>query len=105
VRLLSPETVKLMRSNHLPDGVWVGMGQPGVNTGTGYGLGVSVLVDPVKRGNLGSKGEFGWSGAASTHFIIDPEKDIIGIFLTQKFPDDRIFYNEFITMIYQAFIE
>ena len=105
VRLLAPGTVRLMRSNHLPDGVWVGMGQPGVNTGTGYGLGVSVLVDPVRRGNLGSKGEFGWSGAAATHFIIDPEKDIVGIFLTQKMPDDRIFYNEFITMIYQALME
>lgn len=103
VRLLSPETVKLMSSNHLPDGLWVG--PPGVNSGTGYGLGVSVLVDPVKRGNLGSKGEFGWSGAASTHFIIDPEKGIVGIFLTQKLPDDRIFYNEFITMTYQALIK
>jgi CubicO group peptidase (beta-lactamase class C family) len=99
-RLLSPETVKLMRSNHLPDGVWVG-----ANNATGYGLGVSVLVDPVKRANLGSKGEWGWSGAASTHFIIDPEKDIVGILLTQKFPDDRLYYNEFITMTYQAFME
>jgi CubicO group peptidase (beta-lactamase class C family) len=103
VRPLSPGTVKPMSSNHLPDGMWVG--QPGVNSGTGYGLGVSVLVDPVRRGNLGSKGEFGWSGAASTHFIIDPEKGIVAIFLTRKFPDDRIFYNEFITMIYQALIE
>ena len=92
----------MMRSNHLPDGVWVGMGQPVVNTGVGYGLGVSVLVDPIRRGNLGSKGEFGWSGAASTHFFIDPEEDIIGIFLTQKLPDDRVFFNQFVTMIYQA---
>ena len=99
-RLLSPETVKLMRSNHLPDGIWVG-----ANSSTGYGLGVSVLVDPVKRANLGSKGEWGWSGAATTHFIIDPEKDIVGIFLTQKFPDDRLYYNEFITMTYQALTE
>jgi CubicO group peptidase (beta-lactamase class C family) len=104
VRLLSPGTVKLMRSNHLPDGIWLGMGQPGMNTGVGYGLGVSVLVDPVKHGNLGSKGEFGWSGAASTHFFIDPEKDIVGIFLTQKMPYDSTFFNEFITMIYQALI-
>ena len=83
----------------------MGMGDSGVNTGTGYGLGVSVLVDPVRRGNLGSKGEFGWSGAASTHLIIDPEKNIVAIFLTQKFPDDRIFYNEFITMVYQALMD
>jgi CubicO group peptidase (beta-lactamase class C family) len=105
VRLLAPGTVRLMRSNHLPDGVWMGMDQSSVNTGTGYGLGVSVLVDPVRRGNLGSKGEFGWSGMATTHFIIDPEKDIVAIFLTQKVSDDRIYYNDFITMIYQALME
>jgi CubicO group peptidase (beta-lactamase class C family) len=101
VRLLAPGTVRLMRSNHLPDGVWVGPG----NTGIGYGLGVSVLVDPVRRGNLGSKGEFGWSGAATTHLIIDPEKDIVAIFLTQKFPMDRGFFNEFTTMVYQALMD
>ncbi len=105
VRLLAPGTVRLMSSNHLPDGIWMGMGQSSVNTGTGYGLGVSVLVDPVRRGNLGSKGEFGWSGAAATHFIVDPEKGIVAIFLTQKFPDDRIFYNDFITMVYQALMD
>ena len=103
VRLLSPGTVKLMSSNHLPDGVW--LGPPGSNSGTGYGLGVSVLVDPVRRGNLGSKGEWGWSGAATTHLIIDPEKAIVAIFLTQKFADDRVYYNEFITQIYQALVE
>ncbi len=106
-RLLAPGTVRLMSSNQLPDGLWLGMGPAGSggDTGTGYGLGVSVLVDPVKRGNLGSKGEFGWSGAATTHVIIDPEKSIVGIFLTQKMMDDRIFYNEFITMTYQALME
>jgi CubicO group peptidase (beta-lactamase class C family) len=62
-------------------------------------------VDPVRRGSLGSKGEFGWSGAAAANFIIDPEKSIVAIFLTRKFPDDRIFYNEFITMVYQALMD
>ncbi len=100
VRLLAPNTVKLMRSDHLPADIW--MQSPA--TGTKYGLGVSVLIDPVARGNLGSKGEYGWSGAASTHFIIDPEKDIVGIFLTQK-PDDRVYYKDFITMLYQALME
>jgi CubicO group peptidase (beta-lactamase class C family) len=100
VRLLSPATVKLMRSNHLPEGVW--MGAP--SGGTGYGLGVGVLVDPVARGNLGNKGEYGWSGAASTHYIADPEKDIVAIFLTQK-PDDRVYYRDFITMVYQSLVE
>jgi CubicO group peptidase (beta-lactamase class C family) len=100
VRILAPGTVRLMRSDHLPAEVW--MGSPA--NGTKYGLGVGVLVDPVARGNLGSKGEYGWSGAASTHYIADPEKDIVALFLTQK-PDDRIYYREFITMVYQALLD
>jgi CubicO group peptidase (beta-lactamase class C family) len=100
VRLLAPGTVWLMRSDHLPADVW--MGSP--TGGTKYGLGVGVLVDPVARGNLGNKGEYGWSGAASTHYIADPEKDIVALFLTQK-PDDRIYYRDFITMVYQALVE
>ena len=100
VRLLAPATVKLMRSDHLPADVW--MQSPA--GGTKYGLGVGVLVDPVARGNLGNVGEYGWSGAASTHYIADPEQDIVALFLTQK-PDDRIYYRDFITMVYQALVE
>jgi CubicO group peptidase (beta-lactamase class C family) len=100
-RLLSPGTVELMHSNHLPEGMSINP----MNPATGYGLGVSVLFDPVKRGNLGSKGEWGWSGFATTHLIVDPEKDIVGIFLTQKIPDDRQYYAEFITMTYQALLD
>jgi CubicO group peptidase (beta-lactamase class C family) len=61
-------------------------------------------VDPVARGTLGNLGEYGWSGAASTHYIADPEKDIVALFLTQK-PDDRIYYRDFTKMVYQAFLE
>jgi CubicO group peptidase (beta-lactamase class C family) len=100
VRLLAPGTVRLMHSDHLAKDVW--MGSP--TGGTKYGLGVGVLVDPVARGNLGNVGEYGWSGAASTHYIADPQQDIVALFLTQK-PDDRIYYRDFITMVYQALLE
>jgi CubicO group peptidase (beta-lactamase class C family) len=100
VRLLAPGTVRLMRSNQLPEDLWVGAPA----NGTKYGLGVGVLVDPVARGTLGNLGEYGWSGAASTHYIADPEKDIVALFLTQK-PDDRIYYRDFTKMVYQAFLE
>jgi CubicO group peptidase (beta-lactamase class C family) len=32
------------------------------------------------------KGEYGWSGAASTHFWISPKHDLIAITLTQYMP-------------------
>jgi CubicO group peptidase (beta-lactamase class C family) len=99
VRLLAPTTVRLMRSDHLPTDVW--MQSPA--GGTKYGLGVGVLVNPVARGNLGNAGEYGWSGAASTHYIADPAQGIVALFLTQK-PDDRIYYRDFITMVYQALV-
>ena len=37
-------------------------------------VGIRVVVDPVAAGNLTSAGTFGWSGAASTHFIVDRDR-------------------------------
>ena len=68
VRVLSPKTVELMATNHLSPGAMASADILG--RGTGYGLGVSVLMNPAERGNVGSVGEFGWSGAASTHVLI-----------------------------------
>jgi CubicO group peptidase (beta-lactamase class C family) len=105
VRLLSPKTVELMATNHLPPtamergGLMIGTG-----SGTGYGLGVSVLLDPARRGNLGSVGEFGWSGAASTHVLIDPEEDLVAIYLTQLFGGDLGIRAKFATLLYQSIV-
>jgi membrane protein YdbS with pleckstrin-like domain len=80
VRLLSPKTVELMAMNHLSA---TALANGGVGPGTGYGLGVSVLMNPAERGNIGSVGEFGWSGAASTHVLIDPKEDMVAVYCTQ----------------------
>ena len=49
----------------------------------GFGLGFSVQTADSKEG---SKGQYGWGGAASTYFWIDPEIDLICIFMTQFVP-------------------
>ncbi|MEJ7584312.1 MAG: serine hydrolase domain-containing protein, partial [Acidimicrobiales bacterium] len=90
-RLLSPRTVAYMASNHLPGGVDLeAFGRPlfaeTTFDGVGFGLGVSVTIDPVKTRTLGSLGEFGWGGAASTAFWVDPVEDITVLFLTQLLP-------------------
>jgi CubicO group peptidase (beta-lactamase class C family) len=100
VRLLSPKTVELMATNHLPPQA---MAAGGVRPGTGYGLGVSVLLDPAARGNVGSVGEFGWSGAASTHVLIDPEEDLVAIYCTQITTDMAV-RGEFVTLLYQSIV-
>jgi CubicO group peptidase (beta-lactamase class C family) len=100
VRLLSPKTVELMASNHLPPAA---MAAGGPGAGTGYGLGVSVLLDPAARGNIGSVGEFGWSGAASTHLLIDPKEDLVAIYCTQLVGGPGL-RAEFATLLYQSIV-
>ena len=42
--------------------------------------------DPGLTGLPVSKGTFGWGGAASTFFWIDPEEDVAVVFMTQLVP-------------------
>jgi len=72
---------------------------------TGYGLGVSVTLDPAASGNLGSAGAFGWSGAATTWFTIDPAEKLVAILMAQQYPYDARLLSEFQTLVYQAIAE
>ena len=44
-----------------------------------WGLGVRVITD--EKYNSLPVGTYGWSGAYGTHFFIDPENQIIGIYM------------------------
>lgn len=105
VRILSPKTVELMSTNHLGESaLTIPSGVISLGVGRGYGLGVSVMMDPARYGNLGSAGEFGWSGAASTHFIVDPKEDMVAIFATQLIGGDFAIREEWLTQLYQAVV-
>jgi CubicO group peptidase (beta-lactamase class C family) len=91
VRILSPRTIRFMASNHLPGGRDLSeVGRPLFSEtnyeGTGFGLGFSVVTDPVKTRSLCSLGEFAWGGAASTAFWVDPVEELSVVFLTQLLP-------------------
>ncbi len=76
-RLLSPRTVELMRSVHIPDTL------QGRQRGEGFGLSVRVINNSAQRNSFLSDGSFGWSGAYGTHFWVDPQRKIVGILMTQ----------------------
>ena len=105
-RLLGPKTVELMRANHLPPKlIPIGIGD-NVDSGYGFGLGVSVLTDLPATSTPGSVGIYGWGGAASTQFWIDPAENMFGIFMTQFMPAG--YYpvaREFRVAAYQALID
>jgi CubicO group peptidase (beta-lactamase class C family) len=91
VRILGSRTVDYMARNHLPGGVDLEtFGRPlfaeTTFDGVGFGLGFSVVDDPAKNKVLSSKGDYGWGGAASTVFWVDPVENITAIFLTQLLP-------------------
>ena len=84
VSILGRKTVELMLGNHL-----AGILDPPVNqysAAEGFGLGGYVVLDPVRRGQPGSIGQFGWAGAASTNFMIDPRERLLAILLLQHLP-------------------
>jgi CubicO group peptidase (beta-lactamase class C family) len=91
VRLLGPRTVRVMRRNHLPGGADLeAFGRPlfaeTTFEGVGFGLGFSVVEDPVAGRSASTRGEFGWGGAASTAFWVDPAEALTVLFFTQLLP-------------------
>jgi CubicO group peptidase (beta-lactamase class C family) len=100
VRVLGCKTVELMRSPHA-----VGIPKIGglAGPGTTFGLGVNVVVDPVAAGELGSKGTFMWGGAFGTTFWIDPQEDLIGLYMMQLQNHQGLrIRGEFETLVYAA---
>ena len=111
VRLLGRHTVDYMGSNHLPGGADLEqVGRPLFAEtsfdGVGFGLGYSIVVDPVANRVPSSVGEMAWGGAASTAFWIDPVEDLIVIFLTQLLPSStHPIRPELKQLVYQALVD
>ena len=90
-RLIGRKTLELMTVNHLPNNQdLTEMSESAFSetpyAGVGFGLGVSVMLDPAKSQTTSDIGEYGWGGAASTVFMINPKEDMFIIFLTQLLP-------------------
>lgn len=86
VRILSPKTVELMRSDVLGDlpKIEVG-GLPG--PGYGFGLTFAVNRGPAYTGSIVSRGEYNWGGAAGTSFWVDPQEQMVGVLMIQTMLD------------------
>jgi CubicO group peptidase (beta-lactamase class C family) len=78
VRILSPLTVELMRTNAIGDKT-VGL----AGGGTKFGLDFAIYTDAVAAGGYYGEGTYWWGGAAGTWFWIDPVRDMIVIGMIQ----------------------
>jgi CubicO group peptidase (beta-lactamase class C family) len=109
--VLSPRTVATMTSNHLPGDVDLATyGRP-INAetpfyGSGFGLGFSVLINPVAAKTLSTNGEFSWGGAASTVFWVDPAAGLTAMFFAQLVPSSTYPVGRQLRhLVYQAITE
>ena len=82
VRILKPETVELMHTNHLPAGV-TDMGP--IYRGNRFGLDFSIVTDPnPATDHERAKGEYWWYGIGGTWFGINPVQDLVVVGMIQS---------------------
>ena len=85
-RILKSETVELMVHNQVSkEAGWVKFGKQ-VRDGIGYGYGFSVTEKLSKFAPDRKVGDYGWGGAASTHYWVSPEDDLIVVTMEQTMP-------------------
>ena len=93
VRILSPRTVALMTTNQI--------GTLHSPAGLGYGLGFET-TDRFGANGLDSAGAFGWAGAYSSTYRVDPESHLVICFMVQMLPNTTDLGRKFPTLVYQA---
>lgn len=101
-RILRRQSVHLMTTSQLPEAVphiYFGDQQ---RVGVGFGFGFSVREKMSDWDPAGRVGEYGWGGAASTHYWVSPKDDLAVITLEQTWPYS--FMTEFAVkgLIYDA---
>ena len=96
-QLLSPRTVRLMTSVHVPATL------PGRVAGEGYGLSVRVIENAIAGNHRISNGSFGWSGAYGTHFWVDPIEEVVAVMMIQT--PIRQMRPEFENAVMQAIVQ
>ncbi|WP_244064659.1 serine hydrolase domain-containing protein [Bradyrhizobium sp. Ce-3] len=84
VRILKPETVRLMTTNSLPPDMHLAGHEVGPAFGTGWGLGFAVRTNPDFSLIPGAVGSFNWQGSWGTFFSVDPVQKLILVMMMQR---------------------
>ena len=92
VRILSEQSVSLMTTNQLPNGVLD-------IEGDGFGFGFQVQTESNRQSPVG---EYTWDGIGSTHFWASPEDELYVIALAQYMPFVPVLKYSLRPRIYRA---
>lgn len=101
-RIIGRKTLELMHANRISPALLpleIG-GLPLM--GYGFGLGSRVALDIAATNAPGSVGEFGWSGAAKTHYWVDQKEKVVALFMSQSMMSFDLPELEMRALVYQA---
>ena len=93
VRILSPHTVALMRTNQV--------GTLHSTNGLGFGLGFET-TDRYGANGMDDVGSYGWGGAYGTVYRVDPHAKLVIVMMIQLLPNTTDVREKFPAMVYQA---
>ena len=98
VRVLKADTVAEMTRNQIGD-----LDCPFALHGDKFGFGVGVHSPASKDRHGASDGTYSWGGIFNTHFWVDPQQQLIGVLMTQVFPNDHLsLRTDFQDAVYQS---
>ena len=106
-RILSPKSVELMTVDHLGGLLVRDLNDAsavfGAERGVGFGLGFRVVEDVGAHGAPGSEGLYGWGGAYHSSYWVDPEQELVAVYLAQLIPSGNLDdHAKFRALVYQA---
>jgi CubicO group peptidase (beta-lactamase class C family) len=103
-RILARPTVELMTTDRLTQALKdTSPFFPGFWDNCGWGFGVSVITH--RNDISATPGCYGWAGGFGTTFIVDPQEEMVAIFMIQRLmtsPDSDAINKDFLTLAYQA---
>jgi CubicO group peptidase (beta-lactamase class C family) len=82
--LLKPDTIKLLMTNQLAQGVWIRFAALGELYGKGYGLAGALTLEPSALEHQDASGELFWGGRAGTQWWISPKTNTAGLIMAQR---------------------
>ena len=82
--LLKPETLALLTSNQLADGVSLRFAMMGELKGKAHGLAGGLILQPSPIDHPDSQGEIYWGGVAGTQWWISPKRNMAGVMMAQR---------------------
>jgi len=97
-RLLKAETVAQMTRNQIGE-----LAPSFTHHGDKFGYGFGVATAASQPAEIASPGSYSWGGIFYTYFLVDPDKELIAICMTQIFPFDHLtLHGEFKLAVYRA---